>query len=68
MAYPIYLLHVPVIIVVFNRLHWQGAAGLLASLAALLALSAALHRWVERPLNEFGRSLRLGKTVARAHG
>ena len=68
MAYPIYLLHVPVIIVVFNRLHWQGAAGLLASLAALLALSAALHRWVERPMNEFGRRLPLGKALARPHG
>lgn len=68
MAYPIYLLHVPVIIVVFHRLQWQGAAGLLASLAALLAVSAALHRWVERPLNEFGRRRRPGGAVARTHG
>ncbi len=71
MAYPIYLLHVPVITIVFNGLQWQGAAGLLGLLgllAGLLATSAALHRLVERPMNTFGRGLRIGKGAARAHG
>lgn len=66
MAYPLYLLHVPVIVVVFQRLQWHGAAGLLASLAAMLALSAALHRLIERPMNRLGRSLRLQPAAARA--
>lgn len=67
-AYPIYLLHVPVITVVFFRLHWQGALGLAASLLALLALAAALHVLVERPLNRYGRRLRVSRGGARAHG
>lgn len=68
MAYPIYLLHVPVISIIFIRLQWQGAAGLLASLSVLLAASAALHLLVERPFNRLGRRLAPGKGSGRAHG
>ena len=68
MAYPIYLLHVPVISIVFQRLQWQGTAGLLASLAALLAAAATVHLLVERPMNRFGRRLRVSRSSARAPG
>lgn len=59
-AYPIYLLHVPVLLVVFHKLGpgWvSGPAALMVSLVALLVLAALLHYLVEAPMNRLGRSL-----------
>ena len=68
MAYPIYLLHVPVIVIVHQRLHWQGAGAQAVSLATLLALAAAVHLLVERPMNRFGRTIRFRRPALHAHG
>ena len=56
-AYPIYLLHVPVLIAVFHRLPMQGLPALAVALTTLLLLSALLHYIVEAPSNRQGRSL-----------
>ncbi len=56
-AYPIYLLHVPILIAVFHRLQLQGLPALAMALTTLLLLSALLHYLVEAPGNGLGRSL-----------
>lgn len=56
-AYPIYLLHVPVMVAVFHRLPLQGLPALALALTTLLLLSALLHYLVEAPSNRQGRSL-----------
>ncbi len=56
-SYPVYLLHVPVIITVFTRWNIKGTAGLAACLALLAASSLALHVLVERPGMALGRRL-----------
>lgn len=55
-AYPIYLLHVPVMLVVVHKLGLTGLPALGAVLAGLLALAALLHHAVEAPMNRLGRA------------
>lgn len=56
-AYPVYLLHVPIMLAVFNTFKFQGVPALMLALAALLLASALLHYLVEAPMNHWGRSL-----------
>jgi peptidoglycan/LPS O-acetylase OafA/YrhL len=54
-AYPLYLLHVPVIVVLFHRLGWRGLPGLAGILLGIVLAAFALHRLVESPANEWAR-------------
>jgi len=56
-SYPVYLLHVPVILAVFQ--HWKttGWPGLCVAMAMLAATSAALHHGVEQPGIALGKRL-----------
>lgn len=55
-AYPLYLLHVPVMVTLHQRLGWQGAPGLLGILAGILLAAWILHRLVESPANQWART------------
>lgn len=57
LSYPLYLLHVPVIIVVFHRFGVSGWTGCALALAAMLAAAQALHQTVENPGIALGRKL-----------
>ena len=64
-SYPIYLIHVPVMLWIKER--WPAGSGLAAlaqAAGALLLtwlLAELLHRWVERPGIRAGRRVRLGR-------
>jgi peptidoglycan/LPS O-acetylase OafA/YrhL len=75
MSYPLYLVHWPLIIVLLAGLiRWQpgiapGKALLVLVLVGLpVILSAAwlMHRWVEKPMMEFGKELTRAHTRAAA--
>lgn len=54
-SYPVYLLHVPVMLVVVHKLGLAGAPALAAVLGGVLMGAALLHYLVEAPMNRFGR-------------
>ena len=56
-AYPIYLLHVPILVAVFHRFKFEGLPALSMALAAIVVASALLHYLVEAPANRWGRAL-----------
>lgn len=63
-SYPLYLVHVPVMLAVAATWRWEPGAGqatawLRGAFVVLLSLavSALLHRWVEQPAIRFGRRL-----------
>ncbi len=55
-AYPVYLLHVPIIITVFHRMQLYGWFALVVASTALLVMSALLHHLVESPCNRWVKS------------
>lgn len=55
-AYPIYLLHVPILVAVFHRFKFEGLPALVLALTAIVVASALLHFVVEAPANRLGRS------------
>lgn len=56
-SYPVYLLHVPVILAVFQNWKLTGWPGLCLALALLGVISALLHHGVERPCIALGKRL-----------
>lgn len=56
-TYPIYLLHVPIILFVFNRVGLKGWGALASALILLLLTAALLHYLVEAPMNRLGHRL-----------
>lgn len=56
-SYPVYLMHVPLLLVVFQRWQMPGFAGLLTFLAMLTATAYLIHCVIERPGIAWGRRL-----------
>ncbi len=56
-SYPVYLLHVPLLLVVFQGWQMPGLAGLLTFLAMLTSTAYLIHRVIERPGIAWGRRL-----------
>jgi peptidoglycan/LPS O-acetylase OafA/YrhL len=56
-SYPVYLMHVPLLLVVFQRWQVPGIAGLLTFLAMLISTGYLIHLFVERPGIAWGRRL-----------
>jgi len=54
-SYPVYLIHVPLLLVVFQRWQVKGWTGLIIYFALLLVSAWVLHRFVERPGITYGR-------------
>ncbi len=55
-SYPVYLLHVPVLLALFHHAQLPAIGGTALAVAATLALSAALHAGVERPFMRLARA------------
>lgn len=56
-SYSLYLIHAPILLGVFQYLHWSGPAALVLALF-LVAVGAELGwRWVERPSQALGKRL-----------
>lgn len=66
-SYPVYLLHVPILLLVFQ--HWQlGGWGAVAlAISIILVVSTVLHHWVERPCIAWGRTLTSTKSGSYAY-
>lgn len=57
LSYPVYLLHVLILLLVFQQWHISGWTGAALALSIILAAAAVLHRWVEQPCIAWGQTL-----------
>lgn len=56
-SYPVYLLHVPVLLLVFQQWQFTGLGAAVLAISITLLASTGLHHWVERPCIAWGRLL-----------
>ena len=58
-SYSLYLVHLPIVYLVYNRLNGYEppAAVCIAALAASLLTATAVNRWIEAPAHRLGRRL-----------
>jgi peptidoglycan/LPS O-acetylase OafA/YrhL len=61
-SYPVYLLHVPVLLLVFQQGHFSGWPAAVLALLIIFVAAMALHRWVELPCIALGRKLITSKS------
>lgn len=67
LSYPVYLLHVPILLLVFQQWSVSGWVSAILALSITLAAAVVLHRWIEQPCIALGRTLILTGTKHHAH-
>ncbi len=58
-SYSIYLIHVPILLLIFKYLHLTGWAGLLLAILSVAALAEVSWRFIEAPSQRWGKRLGL---------